>query len=240
MDFLLTDTEARVLGSLMEKESTTPEYYPLSLNALVNACNQKNNREPVMTLSEDEVRSALTSLEAQKLAGKARADGRVAKFEHRMQEVFNFTRGEGALICTLLLRGPQTPGELRGRSERMHSFAELEDVLSTLRKLAQREPALVAVLPQQRGTREARYTHLFSGDAPAAVSESDQKTSAPAELFVLIRYDASADAGNEFPSLAVVKIFSARDAAEDEAERLRSAQDSSKYLYSVQAAPFES
>lgn len=154
----------------MEKESTTPEYYPLSLNALVNACNQKNNREPVMALSEDEVRSALSGLEERKLAGKARADGRVAKFEHHMQEVFNFTRGEGALICTLLLRGPQTPGELRGRSERMHSFAELEDVLSTLRKLMQRNPALVKVLPQQAGTREARYTHLFSSDGESATA----------------------------------------------------------------------
>ena len=161
----LSSVAARVLGSLVEKEITTPEYYPLSLNALANACNQKNNREPVTHLDEDEIRQALHQLEDDGLAGPARgADGRVAKYEHRMQEVFNFTRGEIAVVCVLLLRGPQTPGELRGRSERMHRFEELSDVQSTLQKLMQREPPLAKVLPRQAGTKEARYAHLLSGE----------------------------------------------------------------------------
>ncbi|MFC5863683.1 YceH family protein [Acidicapsa dinghuensis] len=163
----LTPVEARVLGALIEKEITTPEYYPLSLNALVNACNQKNNREPVMSLDEDQVRQALHGLEDERLAGTVRGDSRVTKYEHRMQEVFNFTRGEIAVVCTLLLRGPQTPGELRGRTERMYRFDELTDVLNVLNKLSAREPALVKVLPRQPGTKEARYVHLFSGDIEA-------------------------------------------------------------------------
>src|SRR5271157_1254617 len=132
MTLLLTDIEARVLGSLIEKEITTPEYYPLSLNALVNACNQKNNRDPVTSLDEVEVRQALHGLEDEHLAGPVRGDGRVPKYEHRVQEVFNFTRGEVAVVCVLLLRGPQTPGELRGRTERMYHFEALDDVVSTL------------------------------------------------------------------------------------------------------------
>src|SRR5271155_5894011 len=169
MTIVLTPVEARVLGSLVEKEITTPEYSPLSLNALANACNQKNNREPVMNLDEDQIRQALHQLEDDGLAGPARGtDSRVAKYEHRMQEVFNFTRGEIAVVCVLLLRGPQTPGELRGRSERMHRFEELSDVQSTLQRLMQREPPLVKVLPRQPGTKEARYAHLFSCE-PAEV-----------------------------------------------------------------------
>ena len=160
----LTPTEARVLGALVEKEITTPEYYPLSLNALVNACNQKNNREPVMALDEAEVRQALHGLETERLAGAVRGDSRVPKYEHRIQEVFNFTRGEIAVVCVLLLRGPQTPGELRGRTERMYKFDELSDVQTVLQKLMAREPALVKVLPRQPGTKEARYAHLLSGD----------------------------------------------------------------------------
>jgi uncharacterized protein len=164
---LLSDVEVRVLGSLIEKDITTPDYYPLSLNALVNACNQKNNRDPVMGLDEDAVRAALESLQRQRLAGPASgADGRVTKYEHRLQEVFNFDRRETAILCVLLLRGAQTPGELRGRAERMYRFEELEDVLATIEKLSQREPALVAVLPRQPGTKESRYMHLFSGGAP--------------------------------------------------------------------------
>jgi uncharacterized protein YceH (UPF0502 family) len=165
---LLSDVEVRVLGSLIEKDITTPDYYPLSLNALVNACNQKNNRDPVMTFDEDAVRAALDSLQAQRLAGPASgADSRVTKYEHRLQEVFNFDRREIAILCVLLLRGAQTPGELRGRAERMYRFEELEDVHATIEKLSQREPPLVAVLPRQPGTKESRYMHLLSGGAPA-------------------------------------------------------------------------
>jgi len=166
--FHLTAAEARVLGALIEKEVTTPEYYPLSLNALVNACNQRSNREPVMNLDEEEVRQALHGLEDDRLAGRARsADGRVTKYEHWLGEVFNFSRAETALICVLLLRGPQTPGELRGRTERLHRFDEIGDVLAGLQKLMEREPALAAVLPRQPGTKEARYTHLLAGGVEA-------------------------------------------------------------------------
>jgi uncharacterized protein YceH (UPF0502 family) len=155
---------------LVEKDVTTPEYYPLSLNALVNACNQKSNREPVMTLDEDQVREALAGLQEQRLAGPAGgADSRVTKYEHRMQEVFNFDRRETAVLCVLLLRGPQTPGELRGRTERIYRFDALEDVVSALQKLNQREPPLVKMLPRQPGTKESRYAHLLSGDVEAEV-----------------------------------------------------------------------
>jgi len=165
----LTDVEVRVLGALIEKDITTPDYYPLSLNALVNACNQKNNRDPVMALGEEAVRAALDSLQAQRLAGPASgADSRVTKYEHRLQEVFNFDRREIAILCVLFLRGAQTPGELRGRAERMYRFEALEDVNGTLDRLSQRKPPLVAVLPRQPGTKESRYMHLLSGDAPPA------------------------------------------------------------------------
>jgi len=164
----LTDVEVRVLGSLIEKDITTPDYYPLSLNALVNACNQKNNRDPVMALGEDEARQALNSLQEKRLAGPASgADSRVTKYEHRLQEAFNFDRRETAVICVLLLRGAQTPGELRGRTDRMYHFEALEDVVSTLERLAQREPPLVVMLARQPGTKESRYMHLFAGEPPA-------------------------------------------------------------------------
>jgi hypothetical protein len=160
----LSAAEARALGALVEKEITTPDYYPLTLNALINACNQRSNREPVMDLDEDDTRQALHGLENKGLAGRARsADGRVTKYEHWLGEAFNFSRAETALICVLLLRGPQTPGELRGRTERMHRFEEISDVLAGLQKLTEREPSLVAVLPRQPGTKEARYAHLLSG-----------------------------------------------------------------------------
>jgi uncharacterized protein YceH (UPF0502 family) len=167
----LTPAQARVLGALVEKEVTTPDAYPLSLNALLNACNQLSNRDPVMRLDEEEVRLALRRLEDQGLAGRARsADGRVTKYEHWLGEAFNFTRAENALICVLLLRGPQTPGELRSRTDRLHSFDELSDVLSGLQKLSERDPSLVAVLPRQPGTKEARYAHLLSGPVESAAA----------------------------------------------------------------------
>ena len=164
---ILTELETRVLGSLIEKDITTPDYYPLSLNALVNACNQKNNRDPVMTLDESTVRDALASLQEKRMAGPASgADSRVTKFEHRLQEVFNFDRREIALVCVLLLRGPQTPGELRSRTDRMYHFEALDDIVSTLDRLAHRDPPLAAILPRQPGTKESRYMHLFSGEPP--------------------------------------------------------------------------
>jgi uncharacterized protein len=170
MEIKITDVEARVLGALIEKEITAPEYYPLSLNALVNACNQKSNREPVMELNEDAVVAAMRALEKKEFAGAANTtDSRVRKYEHRLQEVFNFTRPETAVLCVLLLRGAQTPGEIRGRAERLHHFEALEDVQLALGKLMKREPVMVAVLPRQPGTKESRYLELMSGDAGAVV-----------------------------------------------------------------------
>jgi uncharacterized protein YceH (UPF0502 family) len=177
MDIFLTPVEARVLGALIEKDITTPDYYPMSLNALVNACNQKNNRDPVMTMDENTVRDALYSLQEKRLAGPARgADSRVTKYEHRSQEVFNFTRAENAVMDVLLLRGPQTPGELRGRSERLHRFEELSDVQAVLQKLMQREPPFVKMLPRPPGTKEARYAHLLSGDVAGFEGGTEPET----------------------------------------------------------------
>jgi uncharacterized protein len=164
VNIVLSEIEARVLGCLVEKEITTPEYYPLSLNALVHACNQKSNRDPIMNVDEDAVRHALRALGDQMLARSASGDSRVPKYEHRLADTFNFTRPETAIICELMLRGPQTPGELRSRAERMHPFEDLSVVHSTLKHLMEREPPLVKLLPRQAGNKEARYVHLLSGD----------------------------------------------------------------------------
>ena len=208
---ILTEIETRVLGSLIEKDITTPDYYPLSLNALVNACNQKNNRDPVMTLDEPAVREALSTLQEKRLAGPASgADSRVTKFEHRLQEVFNFDRREIAVLCVLLLRGPQTPGELRSRTDRMYHFEALEDVVSTLDRLAQREPPLARILPRQPGTKESRYTHLFSGEPSIEGVEPGSMTGVANVARVLP------------PATAVSESTSARLATlEEEVTRLR-------------------
>jgi len=168
----LSEVAARVLGALVEKEITTPEYYPLSLNALVNACNQKTSREPVTNLDEDAVTAALRGLSDLELAGAADTnDSRVRKYEHRLQEVFNFTRPETAVLCVLLLRGAQTLGEIRGRAERLHHFEELSDVQAALQKLMQREPPLAKVLPRRAGTKESRCVHLLCGDVEDSAGE---------------------------------------------------------------------
>ena len=167
-----------MLGCLVEKEITTPEYYPLSLNALVHACNQKSNREPLMNLEEDSVRQALRALGEQALARSASGDSRVAKYEHRLSEVFNFTRPETAILCELLLRGPQTPGELRSRAERMHPFEDLSVVHTTLKHSMEREPALVKLLPRQPGNKEARYAHLLSGDVEVREAPAEREVAA--------------------------------------------------------------
>jgi uncharacterized protein YceH (UPF0502 family) len=174
MNIILNEIQTRVLGSLVEKELTTPEYYPLSLNALVNACNQKSNRDPFMNLDEDAVREAMRLLEKNGLAGPAdNMVSRVTKYEHRLQEAYNFNRHEIALLCELLLRGPQTPGELRTRADRMHKFEDLGIVLSTLQRLTKREPPLVKVLPRQPGRKEARWAHLLSGDVEVPTTETE-------------------------------------------------------------------
>jgi uncharacterized protein len=185
VNILLNEIACRVLGSLVEKEVTTPEYYPLSLNALMNACNQKSNREPVMNLDEAAVRNALHSLDGQSLVRSVSAsDSRVTKYEHRLQEAFNFYRHEIAILSVLLLRGPQTPGELRGRTERLHHFDDLSAVQSSLQHLMKREPPLVKVLPRQPGTKEARYAHLLSGDVEGFEAPPDAMTAPASAIYV--------------------------------------------------------
>jgi len=170
----LNEIEVRVLGSLAEKEITTPDYYPLSLNAVINACNQKSNRDPVMALDESVVTQALDSLNEKSLAGQvSSADSRVPKYAHRLQEVFNFDRREMAVLCVLLLRGPQTPGELRGRAERMYKFDDLIVVESALRHLMERGPPLVKKLGRQPGTKESRYAHLLAGDVEGWIAPAE-------------------------------------------------------------------
>jgi uncharacterized protein YceH (UPF0502 family) len=157
----------RVLGALMEKEMTTPDQYPLTVNSLIAAANQRSSRDPVMDLSEDDVRQALHVLQDLDLIAPARDTGRVPRYEHRIRTVLNLRRDETAVMCLLLLRGPQTPGELRSRADRMFAFDELAQVQSTLDRLASRDEALVRVLPRAPGSREARWVHLL-GD-PAAI-----------------------------------------------------------------------
>jgi len=181
VNILLNEIECRALGSLIEKEIATPEYYPLSLNALVNACNQKSNRDPVMNLDEAAVGQALHSLDGQSLVRSVSAsDSRVTKYEHRLQEAFNFYRHEIAILCVLLLRGPQTPGELRTRAERLHPFDDLSAVQSSLQHLMKREPPLVKVLPRQPGTKESRYAHLLSGDVESFEPKAEAEAGAGA------------------------------------------------------------
>lgn len=161
MDIILDAVEVRVLGSLMEKELATPEYYPLSLNGLVNACNQKTNRFPVMSLEDSEVLAALQSLRAKHVVFQSDTS-RVAKYWHNYGKENNLVRGEEALLCTLLLRGPQTAGELRSRSERMYAFESLDEVNRYLDNLL--DIGLVARLPLQPGRKEQRYAHLLFGE----------------------------------------------------------------------------
>jgi uncharacterized protein len=187
----LDPIQLRILGSLIEKEIATPENYPLSLNALVNACNQRSSRDPVLDLTEDEVRQALHSLEDLALVSSVR-DSRVPKYEHRIRTVLNLRRDETAVLCLLMLRGPQTPGELRSRADRLYTFDDLAAVQSTLERLASRESAeaagdqtatgpLTTILPRQPGSREARYAHLLGGqpDIPAT-SPIPSRTDDPA------------------------------------------------------------
>lgn len=186
---ILDEIEIRVLGALVEKEITTPEYYPLSLNALVNACNQKSNRDPEMSLDEEAMRRALRTLGEKLLARSAATDGRVAKYEHRLQEAFNFTRQETAVMTELMLRGPQTPGELRSRAARLQPFDDLGQVQSTLQRLISREPPLVRLLPRQPGLKESRYAQLLSGNLEASAGGCEHKPAKQAD-------NARGDEGN--------------------------------------------
>lgn len=171
MDFTLDADEVRVLGCLLEKEITTPEYYPLSLNALVNACNQKSNRDPVVVFDEDTVVQTLDTLRHKGLALIITGAGsRVPKYGHRLSERLNLGRRELAILCELMLRGPQTPGELRSRADRMHHFDDVAEVESVLDRM----PELVSKLPRRPGEKEARYAQLLSGQPAVAMSASDE------------------------------------------------------------------
>ena len=182
----LNPVEARVLGALIEKEITTPEYYPLSLNALVNACNQKSSRDPVMEVDERGARGALSSLEELGLV-RVLADARVSKFEHRVRDGLGATpearlrRDEVAVMCLLLLRGPQTPAELRVRADRLYAFGDTADVLATLERLSAREEPLTRLLPRQPGAREARWRQLLTGGGEESIDGTTQmaRTSEP-------------------------------------------------------------
>lgn len=166
----LDPTALRVLGALLEKQMSTPEYYPLTLNALVNACNQSSNRDPVMHLEEDAVLEGLEALRAEQLAWEVRSAGsRSTKHEHRLRERFDLTEQEAAVICELMLRGPQTPGELRSRTQRLYAFQDLAEVEAALDCLASGPERLAVKLPRQPGSREARFAQLLGGsDDPRA------------------------------------------------------------------------
>jgi uncharacterized protein YceH (UPF0502 family) len=174
MDLLLHPVEVRVLGSLLEKEITTPEYYPLSLNALVNACNQKSNRDPAVNFDEQTVEHALLSLRDKGLLLSITGAGsRVQKYAHRISERLNLGRPELAILCELMLRGPQTLGELRTRAERMHPFDDLDQVQSVI----DRQPELIVKLERRPGEKESRFAHLLSG--PPAVSTAEPEAPTP-------------------------------------------------------------
>ncbi len=183
---LLNEIEVRVVGSLIEKQLTTPEYYPLTLNALLHACNQISNRDPVVSFDEKTVALALESLREKNLAYVFYgSDSRVPKYKHVMPEIFHLSQPELALICVLLLRGPQTIGELRGRTGRMYEFADLAEVESTLDKLINREDEpLVMRLPRQPGKKDSRYAHLLAGEIEVEEAPARSPRIEPAVLEV--------------------------------------------------------
>ncbi len=197
MDLVLDEHEARVVGSLLEKEITTPDQYPLSLNALTNACNQKSNRDPVMSLDEAEVLAALDSLRGKHLIlEKSGFGSRVPKYQHRFCNTqfgtLQFSEQELGLVCVLLLRGPQTPGELRSRTQRLCRFSDVGAVEACLEALADREDGpFVVRLAREPGKRESRYAHLFSGEvqsgaaATSAAADPDHSPSLGARVYRL-------------------------------------------------------
>jgi hypothetical protein len=179
-DFNLTPLECRVLGCLLEKQLSTPDVYPLSMNSLVNACNQSSNRDPVFSLSEPEVQGAVESLVSQGLA--EHWPGRVLKIAHTAKPTWNLSVQEAALLAELLLRGPQTPGELRTNTRRMYAFPDLAEVESCLAVLVEAEPPLVLRMARAPGAREARVAHLLSGPTDASLPPSEAAPSRPGRM----------------------------------------------------------
>jgi len=200
---LITEIEARVTGSLIEKEKTTPDYYPLTVNSLVNACNQKSNRDPVVFYDERTVEQALETLREKTLACRVTgSDMRVPKYKQIFTSFYNLTDAETAVVCVLLLRGPQTLGEIRGRTGRLYEFKDLLEVEETLQKLIGREEALAVKLPRQQG-RDPRYAHLFCGDVKIEEeklieTETDKEKIARLEQFVEELKGEIADLKNQF------------------------------------------
>jgi hypothetical protein len=180
MDIVLDDIEVRILGCLIEKELTTPEYYPLSLNSLTNACNQKSNRSPIVFFDEADVAQGLESLQAKGLARKTLTAGsRVIKYLHTLLDRFDLSKQEICILCELMLRGPQTMGEIRTHAERMSPFESLEEVEKNLQALMDYDPALVIKLPREIGRKESRHMHLFSGIPSHDLSAVPTEPAAP-------------------------------------------------------------
>lgn len=177
----LDPIELRVLGSLMEKQLTTPEYYPLTLNALVAACNQKSNREPVMELTESEVSRALDRLQDEKLVWRVMG-GRAVRFDHNLDNVWHLKRPEKALMTLLFLRGPQTSGEMRGRSDRLASFDTVAEVEDVLRDMSTHSEPLVREMPRRPGQKEGRWAHTTGGAHVESASETAPEVSETHEV----------------------------------------------------------
>jgi len=176
----IDQTEARILGSLVEKQLTTPEYYPLTLNALTAACNQKSNRDPVMALGESDILAAIDSLRDKNLVYLYYGStSRTVKYKHMMQQVYELEAPSLAVVTLLLLRGPQTAGELRGRSDRLHEFSSIAEVQQALDELAARPEPVVIKLARQPGQKEPRYAHLLSGPVDEAAIAAEMQ--APAQ-----------------------------------------------------------
>ncbi|MBX3245525.1 MAG: YceH family protein [Acidobacteria bacterium] len=174
----INETEARILGSLVEKQLTTPEYYPLTLNALTAACNQKSNRDPVMSLGETEILSAIDSLRDKNLVYLYYgSSSRTVKYKHMLPNVFEIDAPAVALMTLLLLRGPQTAGEMRGRADRLYEFSGIGEVQESLDELARRDDPLIVKLERQPGQKEARYAHLLSGPVDAAAVSANLESS---------------------------------------------------------------
>jgi len=213
MDVVLNEVEVRVLGCLIEKEMTTPEYYPLSLNALTNACNQKSNRDPVMAWTEGDVLRALNRMRFNQLTVVSGESSRVAKYRHLLAEKLGLIPAELAIICELLVRGPQTLGELRTRCERMHSFPDLAAVEEALNELMEREDPLIVRLPRQPGRKEARNAHLFSG-MPDMTAEEHEASPEPARVRVMAENDRIIKLEEEVASLRS-EVAGLREMVED-------------------------
>ncbi len=213
MDNLLDGVEVRVFGCLIEKEMTTPEYYPLTLNALTNACNQKSNRDPIMALAEEEVVRALEGLRFKQLVVVAADGGRVPKYRHLLAEKLGLVPAELALVCEMMVRGPQTVGELRTRGERMHFFAGLAAVEEVLRELMERETPLVARLPRQPGRKESRYAQLW-GAEPEIAAEEGGAAPEPARQRVMAENERIARLEEEVAGLRG-EVAGLRQAVED-------------------------